>query len=124
MYSKVQAKNYEVKMITGIFDIAASTYACTKVAGLGYTVTKLSTAGEYEINFTDKYSYILSAVANLELAAGTVASAAIKSSSATSVIFKLCAPKIDTGAIALDTFAGPCKVHFAIHMQRTSLPAV
>jgi hypothetical protein len=126
MFSKVQSKNPEVKIITGRFDVAVSTGAATKLAGLGYSVAKSAT-GEYTITFPENYSHLISAVAIPEVDGVNVA-AQIKSCSATSVVIKLVKTVATiaetTITVAEAAYDGACKVHFVINLQRTSLPAV
>jgi len=128
MFSKVQSQNYEVKIITGRFDVATSTGTATKEAGLGYTVAKTAT-GEYTITLADKYSAVLSAVAVPQSATVLNMTAQIKSASASVVVINLVklAATIDqqsTITVAAAASDAACKVNFVIHLQRTSLPAV
>jgi hypothetical protein len=66
-FSRVQALNHEIKLISGNFSIAASGGAATKVQGLGWSVAKSNT-GEYTITLEDSYVALQACTATVQAA--------------------------------------------------------
>lgn len=119
-FNRMQSLNKEIKIIAGQFSIASSGGTATKVSGLGYTVAKSGT-GEYTITLSEKYPYLISAIATVQAAVAVDLVPQVLSHDVSSA--KTVKINLNAGATPTEPSAVTV-VNFVLVLQNSSVPMV
>lgn len=115
-FSRMQALNKEIKVIGGVFQIAASGGAATKVEGIGWSVAKSDT-GEYTITLEDHYVALMSGNFTVQAATAVDLVPQIQS---VDLATKTIVINLNTGATPTEP-AAVTRVHMTLHLRNSTV---